>query len=43
MEGDETGRKANPSDLTSKFKLLQTATGKKMFTKEEGLVASQIA
>ena len=43
IEGDETDRKANPSDAASKFKTLQTATGKKMFAKEEWLVASQIA
>ena len=42
MQGDETGRKANASDVASKFKTLQRATGKKMFAKEEWLVASQV-
>ena len=35
MEGEETGRKANPSYEASKFKTLQTATGEIMFVMEE--------
>ena len=42
MEGEETGRKANPSDVASKIKMLPTATGEKMFTKDELLVANQV-
>ena len=43
MEGEETGRKANPSDVASKIKTLRTATGEKMFAKDEWLVANQVA
>ena len=43
MEGEETGRKPNPSDVASKIKTLPTANGEKMFAKNEWIVANQIA
>ena len=41
VEGEETGRKA--SDVASKIKTLRTATGEKMFAKNEWIVANQVA
>lgn len=43
LEGEETGRKANPNDVATKIKTLRTATGQKMFTKDEWLAANQVA
>ena len=43
LEGEETGRKANPSDVASKIKTLRTATGQNMFAKDEWLEANQVA
>ena len=43
LEGEETGRKANPSDVASKIKTLRTATGEKMFANNEWIVANQVA
>ena len=36
-EGEETGRKASPSDEASKFKTILTATGENLFAEKEGL------
>jgi len=43
LEGEETGRKANPTDVANKIKTLRIPTGQKMFSKDEWLVANQVA
>jgi len=43
LEGEETGRKQSAVDVCSKIKTLRDGNGRKMFNKEEWLVADQIA
>jgi len=43
LEGEETGRKQSAVDVCSKMKTLRDGNGRKMFNKEEWLVADQIA
>ena len=43
LEGEETGRKANPSDVSSAIKSLKTEDGKsKLFERSEWLTAQQV-
>ena len=41
--GEETGKKANASDVASRMKSLRDDTGEKMFAKTEWLTEQQIA
>ena len=43
FQGEQTGVKANPADIASKMKILRSATGNKLFTKEEWLSTIQVA
>ena len=43
FQGEQTGVKANPADIASKMQSLRSATGNKLFTKEEWLSAIQVA
>ena len=43
MEGEETGRKASAFDVCSKMRAVRDDSGRKIFSKEEGLTTEQIA
>ena len=43
LQGEETGKKASPADISSKLKNLRSEDGKKLFSKEEWLTTQQVA